>query len=250
MSGHSKWSTIKRKKGAEDAKRGKIFTRLAKDITVAAREGGGDENSNSKLKLAIAKAKSANMPKDNIERAILRGTGGLEGEDLVEITYEGYGPDGVAYLIDVLTDNKNRTLAEVKHAFNKAGGSLASAGSVAWQFERKGYIEIKGKADYDEVFLVAAEAGADDVADEDGTITIYTPRELFNAVEEAVSDAGYEIEDSELRWEPTNETELPVDKAMQNMRLLEHLEELDDVQSVSSNLLFTNELASALETAS
>src|SRR5690606_11359467 len=140
MSGHSKWSTIKRKKGAEDAKRGKIFTRLAKEITVAAREGGGDEDANPKLKVAISKARAANMPKENIERAIARATGGVDGEDLAEVTYEGYGPDGVAYLVDVMTDNKNRTLAEVKHAFNKAGGSLASAGSVAWQFERKGYI--------------------------------------------------------------------------------------------------------------
>ena len=249
MSGHSKWSTIKRKKGAEDAKRGKIFTRLAKDITVAAREGGGDENSNSKLKLAIAKAKAANMPKDNIERAVLRGTGGLEGEEMVEITYEGYGLDGVAFIVDVLTDNKNRALAEIKHAFNKAGGSLASAGSVTWQFEQKGYIVLASGADYDEVFMTAAEAGADDVTEDDeGSITIYTPRELFGAVEQALSDNDYEIEESELRWEPTNETELPVEKALQNMRLLEHLDDLDDVQSVSSNLMITDDLASALET--
>ncbi|NDJ61879.1 MAG: YebC/PmpR family DNA-binding transcriptional regulator, partial [Chloroflexi bacterium] len=138
MSGHSKWSTIKRKKGAEDAKRGKIFTRLARDIMMAAKEGGGDESSNPKLKLAIAKAKGENMPKDNIERAILRGTGKLEGVEMEEITYEGYGPDGVAYLIDVLTDNKNRTLSEIKRVLNRGGGSLASAGSVSWQFEKKG----------------------------------------------------------------------------------------------------------------
>ncbi|MAS34179.1 MAG: YebC/PmpR family DNA-binding transcriptional regulator [Anaerolineaceae bacterium] len=251
MSGHSKWSTIKRKKGAEDAKRGKIFTRLAREITIAAREGGGDEDANPKLKLAIAKARSANMPKDNIERAIQRATGGLDGEDMVEITYEGYGPDGVAYLVDVLTDNKNRALAEVKHAFNKAGGSLASAGAVTWQFERKGYIALEaGGADFDEVFLVAAEAGADDVVDEGDAIAVYTPRELFSAVEDALNDAGYKITDSELRWEPTNDSELPVDKAMQNMRLLERLEELDDVQSVSSNLMITEELATAYETAS
>ncbi len=133
MSGHSKWSTIKRKKGAEDAKRGKVFTRLARDIMVAAREGGGDENANPKLKIAVTKAKASNMPKDNIERAILRGTGNLDGVDLEELSYEGYGPDGVAYMIDVLTDNKNRTLADVKRVLNRAGGSLASAGSVGWQ---------------------------------------------------------------------------------------------------------------------
>ena len=176
MSGHSKWSTIKRKKGAEDAKRGKIFTRIARDITVAAREGGGDENSNAKLKLAIAKAKSANMPKDNIERAVLRGTGGLDGEDMVEITYEGYGPDGVAFIVDVLTDNKNRALAEVKHAFNRSGGSLASAGSVTWQFEQKGYLTLNASnADFDEVFMAAAEVGAEDVETEEGIIAVYTP---------------------------------------------------------------------------
>jgi YebC/PmpR family DNA-binding regulatory protein len=250
MSGHSKWSTIKRKKGAEDAKRGKLFTRLARDITIAAREGGGDENSNPRLKLAIGKAKAANMPKDNIERAILRGTGGLTGEEMAEITYEGYGTDGVAFIIEVLTDNKNRTLAEIKHAFNRAGGSLASAGSVAWQFEQKGYLALKNEGvDFEEVFLVAAEAGADDVTDESEVITVHTPRELFSVVEQALSDAGYQIEESELRWEAKNETELPLDKAMANMRLMEKLEELDDVQSVASNLMITEEMATTFETA-
>ena len=179
MSGHSKWSTIKRKKGAEDAKRGKIFTRLARDIMMAARDGGGDENANPRLKIAVQKAKANNMPKDNIERAILRGTGGGDGDALEEITYEGYGPDGVAYLVDVITDNKNRALADVKRVFNRAGGSLASAGSVGWQFEQKGYIQLNGEnLDFDNVFMTAAEAGADDVLDEDGTIVVYTPREV------------------------------------------------------------------------
>src|SRR5690606_27963155 len=251
MSGHSKWSTIKRKKGAEDAKRGKIFTRLARDITIAAREGGGDESANPRLKMAIAKARAANMPKDNIERAILRGTGGLEGEEMVELTYEGYGPDGVAYIIDVLTDNKNRALAEIKHAFSKSGGSLASAGSVTWQFEQKGYFAINPDGvDFDEVFMVAADAGVDDVVDEGDVIAVYTPREMFGAVEKALEEAGYTITESGLRWEATNETELPLDKAIQNMRLLERLEELDDVQSVSSNLMITEEVAAAFETAS
>ncbi|MBZ0288333.1 MAG: YebC/PmpR family DNA-binding transcriptional regulator, partial [Anaerolineae bacterium] len=233
MSGHSKWSSIKRKKGAEDAKRGKIFTRLARDITMAAREGGGDENSNPKLKLAITKAKSSNMPKENIERAIQRGAGGAGGDEMEELTYEGYGPDGVAYLVDVLTDNKNRTLAEIKHAFSRAGGSLASAGSVAWQFEQKGYITLGGdNLDFDEVFMTAAEAGADDVENEDGVITVYTPREALSAVEQALSSARYTIDESGLNWEPKNESELSVDKALANMRLVEKLEELDDVQSV------------------
>jgi YebC/PmpR family DNA-binding regulatory protein len=248
MSGHSKWSTIKRKKGAEDAKRGKIFTRLARDITLAAREGGGDENANPKLKLAVAKAKSSNMPKDNIERAILRGTGGLDGEEMDELTYEGYGIEGVAFLIDVLTDNKNRTLAEVKHAFNKHGGSMSSAGSVAWQFEQKGFIALAGNGlDFEEVFMVAAEAGADDVADEDGTVIVSTPREKFSAVEQTLIAAGYEISESELRWEAQNETELSVEKSLQNMRLMDALENLDDVQSVSSNLMITEEVISAFE---
>ncbi len=250
MSGHSKWSTIKRKKGATDAKRGKIFTRLARDIAMAAKEGGGDEEGNPKLKLAVAKAKAENMPKDNIERAIQRGTGKGEGVEMEEMTFEGYGVEGVAFILDALTDNKNRTLAEIKHAFSRAGGSMASAGSVAWQFEQKGYIELAGEGlDFDEVFMVAADAGADDVVDEDGTVVVYTPRDSFGAVEQALTDARYEIAESELRWLAKNETEVSVEKAMQNMRLMNELEELDDVQSVASNLLITDEALSAFETA-
>ncbi|MBZ0279659.1 MAG: YebC/PmpR family DNA-binding transcriptional regulator [Anaerolineae bacterium] len=250
MSGHSKWSTIKRKKGAEDAKRGKIFTRLARDIMMAAREGGGDENGNPRLKIAITKAKANNMPKDNIERAIQRGAGGGDGVEMDEITYEGYGPEGVAFLVDVLTDNKNRALAEVKRVFNRAGGSLASAGSVGWQFEKKGHIVLKGEnLDFDAVFMTAAEAGADDVENNDGVVEVYTPREMFAAVEHALTEAGYEVEESELRWEAKNESELAIEKALQNMRLLDSLEELDDVQSVASNLLISDEVIAALETA-
>lgn len=245
MSGHSKWSTIKRKKGAEDARRGKIFTRLAREITVAAREGGADEGSNPRLKLAVSKARAGNMPRENIERAILRATGGLEGEDLVEVTYEGYGPDGVAYLIDTLTDNKNRTLAEIKHALNKSGGSLASAGAVTWQFTRKGYVALTGGVDYEEVFLIAAEAGADDVVEDEGAIAVWTPYDMLASVEQALAAAGYPVVESGLRWEPTSETGLPRDKAMQNLRLHERLEDLDDVQSVFSNLQISDELATA-----
>lgn len=250
MSGHSKWSTIKRKKGAEDAKRGKIFTRLARDITMAAREGGGDENANPKLKLAIAKAKAGNMPKDNIERAINRGTGKLgEGETLEEFTLEGYGLEGVAFLIDVLTDNKNRTLGDVKRIFNKAGGSLASAGSVSWQFEQKGAIVLAGEnLDFDEVFMVAAEAGADDVTDDDGTITVFTPREQFAAVETALTAGGYTVDESELRWIAKNETEVPVEKAVANMKIMSDIEELDDVQGVASNLAISDDVIAAFET--
>ena len=250
MSGHSKWSTIKRKKGATDAKRGKIFTRLARDIVMAAKEGGGDEDSNPKLKLAIAKAKAENMPKDNIDRAIARGTGKGDGAEMEEMTFEGYGLDGVAFIVDTLSDNKNRTLAEVKRVFNRAGGTMASAGSVAWQFEQKGYIELEGTGlDFDEVFMVAAEAGADDVSNEDGTIAVYTPREMFGAVEQALMDAGYKIAESELRWEAKNETEVSAEKAAQNLKLMNDLEELDDVQTVASNLLITDEALAAFETA-
>jgi YebC/PmpR family DNA-binding regulatory protein len=250
MSGHSKWATIKRKKGAEDAKRGKIFTRLARDIFMAAREGGGDEGSNAKLRLAVLKARSENMPKDNIERAIARGTGKLEGADYEEISYEAYGLEGVAFVIDVLTDNKNRTLAQIKNAFNKAGGSVASAGSVLWQFDRKGQIELKGNnLDFDEVFMVAAEAGADDVVNEDGTVMVYTPREQLGAVEQALTEAGYDVEEAILKWEAKNETDVPVDKVLQNLRLMNELEELDDVQSVASNMVITDEAVAAFETA-
>lgn len=249
MSGHSKWSTIKRKKGAEDAKRAKLFTRLARDIMVAAREGGGDEEMNARLKLAVAKAKEANMPKDNIERAIKKGTGELAGGDVEELTYEGYGIDGIAFIIEVLTDNKNRSLAQVKSVFNKNGGSLAQPGAVSYQFDQKGYIVLKDEdLDYEDVFMVAAEAGAEDVVNEEVGIVIYTPRDDYGAVEQALSDAGYKTtEDSELRWFPQHETEVPMKVGIQNMRIMEKLEELDDVQSVSSNLLITDDLVREFE---
>lgn len=245
MSGHSKWSTIKRKKGAEDAKRAKIFTRLGRDLMVAAREGGGDENSNPRLKLAVAKARAANMPKDNIERAIKKGTGEIAGGEVVEMLYEGYGPEGVAYIVEILTDNKNRALAEVKHAFSKHAGSLATSGAVMWQFDQKGYLTIKGEADFDEVFMEAAEAGAEDVVDEEGVITVYTARDDFAAVEQALTAAGYVFDDCELRWFPQNEVDVPTGKALQNMRLMEQLEDADDVQTVSSNLNITDQVLAA-----
>ncbi len=253
MAGHSKWANIKRKKGAEDAKRAKIFTRLARDITIAAREGGGDEDSNPKLKLAVGKAKEANMPKDNIDRAIKRGTGELDGGEVFELTYEGYGTEGVAFMIEVITDNKNRALAGVKAVFNKYGGNLAQNGAVSWQFDLKGYITLKREEgqeiDFDEVFLVAAEAGAEDVVDEDGIIAVYTPRDAFGAVEQELRDAGYGIDDAELRWFPQNELDVSDKIAVQNLRIMEKLEELDDVQSVSSNLSITEGALAAFETA-
>ncbi|MCY4539866.1 MAG: YebC/PmpR family DNA-binding transcriptional regulator [Chloroflexi bacterium] len=247
MSGHSKWSTIKRKKGAEDAKRAKIFTRLGREIMVAAREGGGDEGTNPRLKLAVSKARAANMPKDNIERAIKKGTGEIAGGELVEIVYEGYGPEGVAYIVEIMTDNKNRALAEIKHAFSKHEGSLATSGAVMWQFDQKGYLTIRSSADFDDVFMQAADAGADDVVEEDGIIAVYTPRDEFGAVEQALGAAGFEFEDSELRWFPQNEMDVSRGKALQNMRLMEQLEESDDVQSVASNLNITDDVLAAFE---
>lgn len=251
MAGHSKWANIKRKKGAEDAKRAKIFTRLARDIMVAAREGGGDENMNPTLKLAISKAKDANMPNDNIDRAIKRGTGEIEGGQVEEYTYEGYGIDGVAFMIEVITDNKNRALAEVKAVFNKNNGKFANSGAVAYQFDQKGYITLKqedGKEiDFEEVFMVAAEAGADDVVNENGIITVYTPRDLFGAVEQALMENDYKSEDAELRWFPQQELNVDLKAAVQNMRIMEKLEELDDVQTVSSNLYITDDVVTAFE---
>ncbi len=247
MSGHSKWSTIKRKKGAEDAKRAKAFTRLGRDILVAARDGGSDESANPKLKLAIAKARAANMPKDNIERAIKKGTGEIAGGEVIEMRYEGYGPEGVAYIVEILTDNKNRALAEIKHAFSKNEGSLATNGAVMWQFDQKGYITLKGEHDFDEVFLEAAEAGADDIVDEDGVIAVYTPRDQLAAVEATLSQAGYELEECELRWFPQSELQISKGKALQNMRLMEQLEESDDVQTVASNLNITDDVLAAFE---
>ncbi|GAB5489932.1 MAG: YebC/PmpR family DNA-binding transcriptional regulator [Phototrophicaceae bacterium] len=251
MAGHSKWANIKRKKGAEDAKRAKIFTRLARDIVVAARAGGGDESMNPALKLAVSKAKDANMPNDNIDRAIKRGTGELEGGQVEEYTYEGYGIDGIAFMVEVITDNKNRSLADVKTVFNKNNGKFANSGAVAYQFDQKGYITLKQEEgvdiDFEEVFMVAAEAGADDVVDEDGTITIYTPRDLFGAVEQALMDNDYKSDDAELRWFAQQELEVSLKASVQNMRIMEKLEELDDVQSVSSNLTITDDVIAAFE---
>lgn len=251
MSGHSKWSTIKRRKGAEDAKRGKIFTRVAREIMMAARSGGADPESNAALRIAVDKARAANMPKDNIERAINRGAGvGDDAVTMEEIVYEGYGPHGVALVVNIMTDNKNRSLADLKYVLNRNGGSLASAGSVTWQFEQNGYIALTGKgATYDDVFLVAADAGADDVQEEDDLFAVYTPRDELAVVARALEEAGYTVEERELIWKPKNEVALETQHALQVMGLIEKLEELDDVQAVASNLEITDEVAAALETA-
>lgn len=249
MSGHSKWSTIKHKKAAADAKRGKIFTRLAKEITVAAREGGGDIDMNVRLRLVVDKAKAANMPKDNIERAIKRGTGELEGGELEEAIYEGYAAHGVGVLIEIVTDNRNRAVAEVRHAFNKYGGNMAEAGAVAWQFTRKGYIGVSGAFDPDELFLVAAEAGADDVQFDDGMAEVYTVLEALQDVRGALEDAGYELEEVSVIYDPNNPLSLDQQESIQVMKLIDILEDLDDVQNVYSTLELSDEAIEALEAA-
>jgi YebC/PmpR family DNA-binding regulatory protein len=249
MSGHSKWSTIKHKKAATDAKRGKIFTRLNKELTVAAREGGGDPESNVRLRLAIDKAKAANMPKDNIERAIKRGTGELAGGELEEIVYEGYAPHGVGVLIEVVTDNRNRAIAEVRHVFNKQGGNMAEAGAVSWQFTRKGYINISEDIDQDEIFLVAADAGADDVTFEDGVAEVYTSIEDLQDVRGALEEAGFQLGEVSVIYDPNNPLELGSSESLQVMKLVEILEDLDDVQNVYTALDISDETMAALEAA-
>lgn len=250
MSGHSKWSTIKRKKAAVDAKRGKIFTRLAREITVAAREGGGDLETNFRLRLAIDKAKSMNMPKDNIQRAIDRATGVGKGEVLDEVTYEAYAPYGIALLVQALTDNRNRTVAEVRHATSKHGGNLADAGSVAWQFERKGYIAIEPNGvDADEIFDNAVEAGAEDVIVSDDLIEVYALVDDFRAVREALESSGVNFATAEMTMWPKNILQLEANAAIKVMRLIEALEDLDDVQQVYSNLDITDELMAQYEAA-
>ena len=246
MSGHSKWSTIKHKKAATDKKRGKIFTRLAKEITIAAREGGGDPEFNNRLGLAIEKAKAGNMPKDNIERALKRGTGELEGGALEEIMYEAYGPHGIGILIETVTDNRNRSIADVRHIVNKNGGNIAAAGSVAWQFTRKGYIAITDEVDEDEVFMVAADAGADDV--QFGEVTeIFSTLDTFHGVQVALKEAGFTLAEANLLYDPNNPMQLDPEQTIQVMKFIEAVEDVDDVQNVHSMLDITDEAIAAME---
>ncbi|WP_456396431.1 YebC/PmpR family DNA-binding transcriptional regulator [Desulfurobacterium sp.] len=243
MAGHSKWANIKHKKAAQDAKRGKIYTKLAREITVAAREGGGDPEFNPRLRAAIEKAKKFNMPKENIERAIKRGTGEIAGETYEEVTYEGYGPGGVAIIVKCLTDNRNRTASEVRHAFSKHGGNLGTSGCVAWMFKRKGVITInvEGK-DEEEVMMIAIDAGAEDFVNEDGQFIIYTqPQDLEN-VKKALEEAGVEIEEAKLDLVPQNTTRVEGETAQKVLKLLEVLEDLDDVQEVYSNFDMPDEV--------
>jgi YebC/PmpR family DNA-binding regulatory protein len=236
MSGHSKWHTIKHKKGALDAKRGKVFTKLIKEITVAARTGGGDPGANARLRKAISDAKAANMPNDTIDRATKRGTGELEGVSYDEITYEGYGPGGVAVMVDSLTDNRNRTVAEIRHIFSKNGGNLASSGAVGWIFEKKGYIVVEKSAKpEDELFEIVTEAGAEDLRDDEDNYEIITAPDSFDVVLEAVKKSGVEPQVAEVEMIPKEYKKLEGNEAKQMLKLMEALEDNDDVQKVSAN---------------
>lgn len=236
MSGHSKWATIKHKKGAADAKRGKVFTRLIKEITVAAKQGGGDPDGNPRLRTAILAAKAENMPADNIKRAIQRGTGEIEGLTYEEITFEGYGPGGVAVIVDVLTDNRNRAVSEIRHAFSKNGGNLGETGSVGYMFSKKGLIVIaKDGVDEEKLTEVVLEGGADDLNDEGENWEIYTTPKDFVAVKEAVEKAGFKPEHAEVTMIPSTYQKLEGSQANAMLRLLEVLEDLDDSQNVYSN---------------
>jgi YebC/PmpR family DNA-binding regulatory protein len=236
MSGHSKWSTIKHKKGAQDAKRGKIFTKLIKEITVAARTGGGDIDANPRLRTAVAAAKAENMPKDNIERAIKKGTGELEGVNYEESSYEGYGPGGAAILVESLTDNKNRAVAEIRHIFNKYGGNMGENGCVAWMFDKKGYVVIeKGAADEDLLMELALEAGAEDVRDDGDNFEVITDPDGFEAGKEAIDAKEIPCVVAEVTMVPQNLTPVEGDTAEKLIRLIDALEDCDDVQKVYNN---------------
>ncbi len=247
MAGHNKWSKVKRKKGVADARRSKIWARITRDMMIAAREGGGNIDMNPRLALAVDKAKAENMPKDNIERAVKRGTGEIEGADYEEMSYEGYGPGGVALFVECLTDNTNRTVADVRHAFSKHGGNLGTSGSVAYLFERKGRVEIDaaGQSE-DDLFLLVAEAGAEDLKQEDGHFVVTTPLETFAAVQDALEGAGIEPAEAGLVRLPTTTTSLGADDAAKVLRLVDALEELQDVQDVFTTLELDQAALSAL----
>ena len=251
MSGHSKWSTIKRKKAANDAKRGNLFTRLAREIAIAAREGGGDAEANFSLRLAVDKARASNMPKENIERAIRRGTGeDKDGAAFEQMYYEGFAPHGVALMIEVVTDNRNRAVAEVRHALARAGGSMAEAGAVTWQFRRAAYFALPAQGlDPDALFELAVDAGADDVLPGDDDIEIFAPVEAFKAISDRLAAQGLKPQEAVLRMIPTSTLELAPEQSLQVMKLIDALEELDDVQQVYSNLKITDAALDLLEAA-
>ncbi len=237
MSGHSKWATIRHKKGAADAKRGKVFTKIIKEITIAARLGGGDPDSNPRLRTAVMKAKLANMPKDNVERGIKKGTGELEGVDYMEITYEGYGPGGVAIMVDALTDNKNRTAADVRNIFSKGGGNLGETGCVNYLFQRRGVINYSTEQyTEDQILEQALEVGADDVATEGDIIEVTCRPEEFDAVVNAMQTAGFEHSDASLQMVPDATVSLDADGTRKALKMIEALDDHDDVQEVYSNI--------------
>jgi len=236
MAGHSKWANIKFRKGAQDAKRGKIFTKLIREITIAARVGGGDLASNPRLRLAVDKAKGQSMPKDNIERAIKRGSGAMDGENYEEVRYEGYGPNGVAVMVDCLTDNRNRTVADVRHAFSKFGGNLGADGSVGYLFTQSGSLNYGPDADEDQVMEAAVEAGATDVvAADDGSIEVVTEPADFEVVRDAMNDADLNPEHAEVTMRPETRAAVDIDDAETLIKLIDTLDDLDDVQQVYTN---------------
>jgi YebC/PmpR family DNA-binding regulatory protein len=236
MSGHSKWATIKHKKAATDARRGKVFTKLIRELTIATRTGGADPVTNPRLRTAILTAKSENMPNDNIERAIQRGAGTLEGETLDEVTFEGYGPGGVGVLVQVVTNNRNRIVSEVRHMFSKNGGNMAETGAVGWMFERKGDIVVpKEQADEDKMMGIVLDAGADDLQDDGGAWEVKTPPEAMEKVREALLAAGITPSSAEVAWVPKNYVKLAGAQAQQMLRMVETLEDHDDVQHVYAN---------------
>jgi len=248
MAGHSKWANIKHRKAAQDAKRGKIFTKLIREITVSARMGGGDPESNPRLRTAIDKALSHNMTKDTVERAIKRGSGDMDGESYEEIRYEGYGPNGVAIMVDCLTDNRNRTVSEVRHAFTKAGGNLGTDGSVAYLFSQQGIISYPAGTDEERVMEVALEAGAEDVVtNEDGSIDLITTPDTFLEVKAVMVDAGLEHTMAEVTMQPSTSVELDLEDAQKVLRLVDALEDLDDVQNVYNNADFSDEVMAQLQ---
>lgn len=247
MSGHSKWSQIKRQKGVADARRGAIFTKLGREISIAARQGGGDPAANFRLRLALQKAKENNMPSDNVDRAIKRGVGGAEVAHLLEYNLEGYGSNGVAIMVQVVTDNKLRTLQEVRNVFSRHGGNLGESGSVAWLFENKGIITVEASAEQsDDVSLLAIDAGAEDVKTLKGAVEIYTAPESMETVRRALEEKKYKVTSAEVTLWPKSTVELDEKGAVSNLKLFEKLEELDDVQKVHSNLEFPEELAEKL----
>ena len=248
MAGHSKWSNIKHRKGAQDAKRAKLFTRLGKELTIAAKEAGGDPNFNPRLRLAIDKAKAANMPKDNLERAIKKGTGELEGADYIELRYEGYGPAGTAFIVEVVTDNKNRSASEVRTVFSRKNGNLGTDGAVSWMFQRKGEILLeKTGVDIDQLMMLALESGAEDVKEEEDEIVVLSDVTDFSKVVEELKKAGYSLKEAEITMIPDNKVEITdLDTAKKVMALYEALDDLDDVNDVYSNFDISDDLIEQL----